>query len=389
VLGILFGLASLARWQNVAFLALPLIDALMKPRRPLREAVWTLVGFAAAFAPQLAYWYAMAGSPFALSPERHAVEWSQLSVAEVLFSTNRGLFPWSPVLYLGFIGLLIWLRGSPRLAALCLFGFLLQVYINSSVEMWYGGWAYGGRRFDGSLVLFVLGFAVVLDFLRNRPFVLPVLLCGALVLWNASLMRQVKRAEISPDGNVSFRKVAGRSLDRYYDQLGFPPAWPANWLFARRHEVSAEKFDLLFGHRGFGNVRLNLSEDAEGFLGRGWGAAEQDEHGEWFRWSLEDEATILLPLREPHRYVLSAWVRSYEAAGGNRVGLRVNGQVEKSLELAGEETLVWELEPHLFRAGINELRFDFQMTRRPSEVSASDDSRTLGVRLYRLELIAK
>ena len=51
----------------------------------------------------------------------------------------------------------------------------------------------------------------------------------------------------------------------------------------------------------------------EGFLGRGWGAPEKDELGEWFRWSVGDESIVLLPLREPHRYVLSARVRPFEA----------------------------------------------------------------------------
>jgi hypothetical protein len=389
VLGALFGLASLARWQNVAFLALPILDGLMSPRRSPREAVWALLGFALAFAPQLAYWNAMAGSPFALSPERHAVEWTQLSVGEVLFSTNRGLFPWSPVIYLGFLGLLIWLRATPRVAALCLLGFLLQVYINSSVAMWYGGWAYGGRRFDNSLVLFVLGFAVLLDFLRRRPFVFPVVLSAVLILWNAGLMLQVKRAEVSPDGNVSFRQVADRTLRRYYDHLGFPSAWPANWLFALRHRVPPEKFDRLYGHRGFGNVRMPMNAEAEGFLGHGWSSAEQDGRGEWFRWSLGSESTILLPLREPHRYVLSAWVRPYEALGRNRVGLRINDQVERSLELEGDATLVWELPPGLFRPGINELRFDFERSRKPSDLTKPIDSRPLAVAFYRLELIAR
>jgi hypothetical protein len=389
VLGVLVGFATLARWQNVAFAALPLVDAMMKPRRPLRQGAWSLLAFAVTLTPQLAYWYAMTGNPVGVTMERHSVEWGQLRVAEVLFSTNRGLFPWSPVLYLGFFGLLLWLRRSTRLASLCLLGFALQVYINGSVEMWYGGWAYGGRRFDNSLVLFVLGFGAFLDFVRRRP-LLPVAgLSAVLVLWNVGLMLQMKKAEIAPDGNVSFRQAAARSLYLFYDRLGFPPAWPANWLFARRHGVSAEKFDRLFGHRGFGNFRLPMDLEAEAFLGQGFGAPEQDGRGEWFRWSLGNESTLLVPLREPHRYALSIRVKSYEAIGENRIGLRVNGQVERGLEVKDDAVLEWVLEPGLFRAGINEIRFDVQRTRRPSDVAPSADSRPLGVRFYRLELIAR
>ena len=93
--------------------------------------------------------------------------------------------------------------------------------------------------------------------------------------------------------------------------------------------------------------------------------------------------------RRPHRYVLSIWVRRYEAIGDNRIGLRVNGHVERGLELTGDALLVWELEPNLFHQGINELRFDFQRSRRPSDLVRSADSRPLAVQFYRLELIAR
>ena len=119
----------------------------------------------------------------------------------------------------------------------------------------------------------------------------------------------------------------------------------------------------------FGNARLVMNAEVEGFLGRGWGAPEKDELGEWFRWSVGDESIVLLPLREPHRYVLSARVRPFEALGRNHVGLRVNGHVEKGLPLDSETTLVWELEPGLFRPGINEIRFDFERSLKPSELA--------------------
>ena len=388
LMGVLCAIASLTRWQNIVFIALPLLDAFMKPRRSGLKPLWAAVAFAVTFIPQLAYWYAMAGSPFAVSMERHQVIWSQLGAAEVLFSTNRGLFPWSPVLYLGSFGLLIWLKSSKRLAALCLLGFAMQIYINGSVEMWWGGWAYGGRRFDNCLVFFVIGFAALIDFMRRRPMVLAALLCASLVMWNAGLMLQLKNAQIAPDRNVSFEQATVRTLRFYYERLGFPAAWPANWLFARRYDVSPEKFDRLFGHQGFGNLRLPMDPASDAFMGRGWSDAERARRGDWFRWSLGKASSVLVPLREPHHYRLSAWVRPYEHASPNHVGLRVNGSIEPGYRLDGETTLVWEIAPHRLRVGINELRFEFADSVRPSDVTASTDSRNLAVRFYRLELIA-
>lgn len=384
--GALVGLATLARWQNVVFGLLPLLDAFSTRRKGiLRTGSWSALSFAVVMMPQLLYWYSLGGSPFELFLERHQVDWAQLSVAQVLFSTNRGLFPWSPVLYLAVLGLFFWLPRSPRLAGLCLLGFLMEVYINGSAEMWWGGWAYGGRRFDNSLVVFVLGFAALLEALRRRPLVPLAGICVVLVAWNLGIMVQTMRGDLASDGTVSFRAAAADNLDLYYRRVGFPAVWPVNWWFSARFGVSPEKFDRLFGHIGFGNLRLLMDESAEPFLGTGWSASERDLHGAAFRWALGRRATVLVPLKDPHRYSLSIWATPHDAAAPQTVGLRVNDVARGSRRLEGAQVLVWEVEPGVLRRGVNQLTFEFARSARAS----STDARQVAARFHRLELIAR
>lgn len=387
-LGCLAGAAALVRWQNGVLLLLPLLDSFWESPRASTRALLAPLAAAIVFLPQFLFWQATGGSLLALPLAEHDVQWTQISAMEVLFSTNRGLFPWNPAFYLGAIGLVLWLRSSFRLGALFLLGFLLQILINSNVGIWWAGWSFGGRRFDSCVLFFVVGMAVFLQLLRRRPLLPVVGLCGALCLWSVGVMVQSHRGEIPPDRLVSFRSVSVSNVREYYDRFGFPFASPINWIFARRYDVSPEKFDRLFGHEGYGNFRISFAEESEPFVGRGWGPPERDPAGEWFRWSIGDRSSVLVPLRQSRDYQLTVLVRPYEAALPNRVGLRVNGEAQLPRPVVGKEELRWTLGSALWRRGINELQLEFARTARPSQATVSSDSRELAVAVYRLELIA-
>ena len=389
ILGVLVGVAALVRWQNVVLLALPVIDHLLDSPKSAVRAGWAAATAMLVFVPQLIFWHLTSGSAFAVPLEGHAVDWKQLSFWEVLFSSNRGLFTWNPSIYLATLGLFVWAIKERRLASLFLLGVLLQVYVNSNVGIWWAGWSYGGRRFDSCVVFFVIGAAAIFEFLRRRPMILVLGLCGFFMLWSFGLMSQSRSGQIPPDRLVSFRDVSVNNVQAFHQRFGYAAAAPLNWLFARRYQVSPEKFDRLFGHEGFGNLRLPFDAGSEAFMARGWGDPEMGPGRRWFRWSVGREAAILLPLKMPHTYELTVELAPYVKASPNRVWLRVNGQLDQERALAGgETTLTWRLGERLWRPGINELRFFFQRTARPSDVSSSPDSRELGAAFYHLKLIA-
>jgi hypothetical protein len=389
LLGAIAGLAALVRWQNGVLLALPVLDHLVESRASWLKAVWAALAAAVAFLPQLVFWQVTAHSPLALPLAEHGVHWGQLSVAQVLFSTNRGLFTWSPVAYLGVLGLVLWAGQARRLAILFLVGFLLQLYVNGSVAFWWSGWSFGSRRFDNCLLFFCVGTAAFLEWLRRRPLVPLVGLCALLFLWNLGLMKQSREGRVPPDRLVSFEDVAVRNLHWLYADLGLPFAAPANWLFAWRYGVSPERFDRLFGHEGFGNLRLAFDADSTPFVGRGWGEPERDVTGTWFRWCIGESCTLLVPLSAPHPYSLTVRARPAPGTAPNWVGLGVNGARQPKRLLTDQEALAWRLPAGLWRGGVNELRFDFDRTARPTDFGPSSDTRPLASGVYGLELLAQ
>lgn len=392
LLGLLIGVAALVRWQNGVMIVLPLLDRFCDSREAktlLHDGVVLVASAAAAFLPQLVFWQVVSGSPVALPTEGHNVSWTQMRWSEVLFSTNRGLFPWNPVAYLGVLGLVLWLRSS-RLAWLFMTGFALQVYVNASVGIWWAGWSFGGRRFDGCFLFFVVGLAVLFDWLRRHP-IIPILGGSlALVLWNLELAHQTRRGLVPPDRLVSFRSVSERTVRELYDRFGYPFAAPANWIFARRFGVSPEKFDRVFGHEGFGNFRLVFDSGSEPFVATGWGDAELDADGRPFRWSLGEVSQLLVPLRAVREYELNVEVRPFSETVPNELRVSVNGSTEPGRRLSTAETLTarWVLSAELFRPGVNVLAFRLVKTKRPSELDLSADSRELGAAFYRMELVA-
>ncbi len=368
---------------------LPILDHAIDSRKSLVRAAWALLAAAVCFSPQLLFWQVTAGVPLAVPFEGHGVSWDQLSALEVLFSTNRGLFPWNPIFYLGAIGLVLWTLKSRRLGALFFLGFLLQIYINSNVAIWWSGWSFGGRRFDSCVLLFVVGVAELFQTLRRKPLVVVWAGSALLCLWSFGLMKQALRGEIPPDRLVSFRSVAVTNVNDYYERVGFPFTAPMNWLFAWRFDVPPEKFDRLYGHEGFGNLRLKFGPDSETYIGRGWGDAERDPRGNWFRWTTGPHCTLLVPLKGPRDYLLTAQVRPFRKTTPNRIRLRVNGRslAERFLNEGG--VVSWRIGTSFWHSGINELRFEIAGTARPSEEGRSSDSRELGVRFYNLELISQ
>ena len=387
VLGVLIGVAAMVRWQNGVLVLLPLVDDWLEGSRSLRPTA--LVGGASllTFVPQLVFWLATSGSAVAVPTGGHAVSWSQMRLAEVLFSTNRGLFPWNPVLYLGVIGLVLWLfqRGDARrLAGLFITGFLAQVYVNGTVGIWWAGWSFGGRRFDSCFLFFVVGLAVLCDALRRRPLAPIALGVSVLVVWNVALMQQAKEGLVPPDRLVSFREVSRRGVDALYERWGYPFTAPASLLFAARHGVSPEKFDRLFGHEGFGNFRSDFDASIEPYLASGWGGLERDASGRAFRWSVAREATLLVPLKQARGYALTVDVSPFGGAAPNRLGVKVGETVLAAAPVSEAGLARFVVGHDAWREGVNRVSFYFAGTARASE----SDPRELAFAFHRVELVA-
>jgi hypothetical protein len=110
---------------------------------------------------------------------------------EVLFSSEHGLFFWSPILLLFFAGGLLLLKKQRYAGLVLLAAFVAQVYISGAVDSWTQAGAFGARRFVGATAIFAAWGAFLIEALElrfRRAGVAAVV--SIFILWNVSLMIQ-------------------------------------------------------------------------------------------------------------------------------------------------------------------------------------------------------
>lgn len=210
------GLCGLVREQDVLFLVVPAADLLfgvlrraVSPLRFVARGFAVGLGALVVFSPQLLAYHAINGSYGPSKLVARKMTFSSPHFLEVLFDPGHGLFAWTPLLLAAVAGLLValipGLRPTPREpegggpvsafpAGLIAFAFLLQVWINGSVESWTQAGAFGSRRFVASTPVFAWGLAALVALAlrrgrrRERVGAAAALLLA--VWWNLSLMVQ-------------------------------------------------------------------------------------------------------------------------------------------------------------------------------------------------------
>jgi hypothetical protein len=166
VSGLLVGVATLMRWQDALWIAVPIIESLRSPGRwPGRVALVGGAGLGAllAFSPQMVVWQVLYGSPLTVPQGGSFMEWSAPNPLAVLFAAKHGLFTWNPIVLLSVVGI-VSLAGRDRSLAMPL-GLVAVAtwYVNAAVADWWAGEAFGARRFLSLFPLFVIGLAAWLQ----------------------------------------------------------------------------------------------------------------------------------------------------------------------------------------------------------------------------------
>jgi hypothetical protein len=139
--------------------------------------------------------------------------WRSPVFLAVLFSSNHGLFVWTPILLFAIAGLILfrWREprvGAPFLAALLAFYLFIACYPD-----WAGISSYGNRFFVSLTVLFVLGLGVFLErfariFGSRRAALATVsVVLTFFTLWNAGLMFQWGTHLIPARGPISVSEM--------------------------------------------------------------------------------------------------------------------------------------------------------------------------------------
>lgn len=398
-LGLAAGLILSMQRYNVFFLAGPALtivgSLLTRPRWRSRRTFVTAALVAGAVlvtaSPMLIYNYTRTGTFFRIVDLggftlRH---WAEPRIGEFLFSSNHGLFSWTPVAAIAMFGLVLLARKDFRVAAMLLVTLGFGLYLLSSTWDWYAGYAFGSRRTTEAFLIFAVGFCVASEFVLRRPKLLAVGGVAILVSWNFLLAGQVRRGEIPGMGTFAFSEAASRAATRYYRRFGHPASVPANWWFARKYGLSPDRFDAIYGHREYHNLRIDVgSAQDQYFLGRGWSLAERTGDRSW-RWSSGASSTFLVPLFGAYDYRVSLTGEpSRHPEGAAQVAVvRVNGLEAARLRLVeGWQTAEAVVPASFWKSRLNEIRFDWLWTIEADEAYGGNDPREIAFKLDVLDL---
>ena len=207
-LGASAALMAMVREQDLFFAAGPALDFLRWSFRgaPIaavaRSAATGVFTTALVYLPQIAAYQALNGHPGPGREVARKMTWWSPHAFGVLWSTEHGLFFWTPLALVAVLGL-IWLAiGRTRhsapdaswvaLVAIIMVG--LQIYVSGSVESWTVAGSFGQRRFVSLTPILALGLAVWTARARAASGPAPRVFVGALILvlvwWNLGLMAQ-------------------------------------------------------------------------------------------------------------------------------------------------------------------------------------------------------
>ncbi|EKD56339.1 MAG: hypothetical protein ACD_58C00219G0002 [uncultured bacterium] len=210
-LGLLGGLMSLTRWQEVLFLVLPLMEwlwLLFKDKKvmlTLKNGLVFLFGVIIAFSPQMIVWKILYGKYITIPHGMGFLQFDNPHFWEVLFSSRHGLISWTPIVALALTGLFLLYKKQKNLAVYLLLGLLMQFYINSLAADWWGAFAFGQRRFIDSILIFVLGLAAFYSWLESHgKIMLAKIISIIFVVWNILFLVQYRAHLIDGFGYISW-----------------------------------------------------------------------------------------------------------------------------------------------------------------------------------------
>jgi Dolichyl-phosphate-mannose-protein mannosyltransferase len=221
LLGLIAGLMIDVYYVSAVVLLLPFFEFVAHLRaglfKPLQKT-WPLILNGALFAgaalmaflPTLITKKIIFGSYFNLGYTERWY-WNSPALLKVCFSSEHGLFSWTPIIIPAVVGLFFLARHDRNLARYLLVVFAVYLYAIGCYQDWAGIASFGNRFFVSLTPLFVLGLAALFDrFAPNlrRSVIVATTSIGLLVLWNLGMIYQWGVHLIPARGPISWRQAA-------------------------------------------------------------------------------------------------------------------------------------------------------------------------------------
>jgi hypothetical protein len=252
------------------------------------------------------------------------MDWSSPHFSQVLLSANHGLITWSPAMVFAILGWMLLLRSWRSFACGSFAVLLATTWINGGVAVWWGGAAFGARRFDLVIPLLAGGMAAAIAFavrlVQHRPIIVPAAVLGILFLWNVGLMRFSRSGVFmgaAPLEEVAQRQalLVRRIAEEWLERIGGPRARSlAYMIFVGRYFYVDIQFD------GLVDVRAHDCP----YLSGGWSESEQRRGWGSFRWAFEPRACVRIPLERPFEMRVDVTARVPNVVEGQMMTLYAN-----------------------------------------------------------------
>lgn len=223
VLGLTVGLMTMARYHNLLFASVLVVEAVQPimhgaaaGKRLETVKGYIRGGFIAgvvaivAFFPQMLVWKALFGSLITVPQGVGFFDLLGPNLLEYLFSTRHGLFTWTPIMLLAVAGFVPLWKRDRRVTLALLTVLLLTWYLHGAVVCWWAGDAFGARRLISAMPVFALGMAALTEWagdrLRHGRLAAALVLVG-LISWNFLFMLQYRLGFISMSVPLSWNEL--------------------------------------------------------------------------------------------------------------------------------------------------------------------------------------
>jgi hypothetical protein len=169
-------------------------------------------GLVGAFLPTLIAKRVIYGS-YTHTGYEHLWNWTCPWLLRVCFSSDHGLFSWTPIMIVAVAGLFFLWRHDREVAAYSLLVFAATLYVIGCYQDWDGLSSFGNRFLVSLTPLFILGLTAFFDWCRHvwteRSVAMTAAAATALLaLWNLGLMFQWGTHLIPARGPISWREAA-------------------------------------------------------------------------------------------------------------------------------------------------------------------------------------